>query len=224
MTVKRAWLAVLGVAMLGSQAGHLLAYQVRFGAAATQMQSSGVHAYFPGVVRTSLGVIAALVLAGLFLVGVARILSGRPTRPGSAPNLLRLLAVLYTLQLAWFAGQEVGEALLAGMPVDSVAHLLLWGTLGQLPIAVIAAASLRWLMARFESAITEIRVALATLPTQVSTLRVTVPVWSNLNRDLILRSVAGASLAKRGPPSSLRESHELRGFAVSSRELLISSN
>jgi hypothetical protein len=205
MVRGRSWMAVLAVGVLGSQAGHLLAYQVRFGVAATQLQSSGAHAYFPGVVRTSLGLIAALVLAGLFVVGLARILSGRSIRPDSAPNLLRLVAVLYTLQLAWFAGQEVGEALLAGMPVDSVAHLLLWGTLGQLPVAVIAAASLRWLLARFESAITEIRVALAAVPKPLSPpIAIAVPVWGHDNRALTLRSVAGASLAKRGPPSSLR--------------------
>jgi hypothetical protein len=204
MMRRRAWLAVLGMAMLGSQAGHLLAYEVRFGAAATQIQSSGAHAYFPGVVRTSLGVSAALVLAGLFLVGLARILSGRSVRSDSAPNLLRLVAVLYTLQLAWFAGQEVGEALLAGVPVDSVAHLLLWGTLGQLPVAVIAAASLRWLVARFEAAITEIRVALAAVSKPLSPRRaIAVSVWRHDNPALMLRSVAGASLAKRGPPSSL---------------------
>jgi hypothetical protein len=205
MVRGRSWMAVLAVGVLGSQAGHLLAYQVRFGVAATQLQSSGAHAYFPGVVRTSVGLIAALVLAGLFVVGLARILSGRSIRPDSAPNLLRLVAVLYTLQLAWFAGQEVGEALLAGMPVDSVAHLLLWGTLGQLPVAVIAAASLRWLLARFESAITEIRVALAAVPKPLSPpIAIAVPVWGHDNRALTLRSVAGASLAKRGPPSSLR--------------------
>jgi hypothetical protein len=205
MAVKRAWLAVLGVAMLGSQAGHLLAYQVRFGAAATQMQSSGAHAYFPGVVRTSLGVIAALLLAGLFVVGLARTLSGRSIRPGSAPNLLRLVAVLYTLQLAWFAGQEAGEELLAGLPVDSVAHLLLWGTLGQLPVAVIAAVSLRWLLARFESAVTEIRVALAALPKpNLPPIAIAASVWVHGNRALALRPAASASVAKRGPPSALR--------------------
>ena len=30
------------------------------------------------------------------------------------------------------------------MPVDSAAHLLLWGTLGQLPVAVVGAAGLRY--------------------------------------------------------------------------------
>ena len=204
MTVKRAWLAVLGVAVLGSQAGHLLAYQVRFGSAAQQLQSSGAHTYFPGMVRTTLGVVAALLLAGMFAIGLARILSGRPIRRGSAPHFLRLVAVLYTVQLAWFAGQEVGESLIAGTPVDSVANFLLWGTFGQLPVALVAAAGLRWLMARLECAIDKIRIALATIPWQVSWLGVVLPFWRHLNRDLVLLSPAGASLAKRGPPSSLR--------------------
>lgn len=204
MTVKRAWLAPVGVAVLGSQAGHLLAYEVRFGSAAQQLQSSGAHTYFPGLVRTTLGVVAALLLAGMFAIGLARVLSGRPIRGSSSPHYLRLVAVLYTVQLAWFAGQEVSESLIAGTSVDSVANFLLWGTLGQLPVAVVAAAGLRWLMARLECAIDEIRIALATNPWRVSWIDVVLPAWGNFNRDLILLSPAGASLAKRGPPSFLR--------------------
>jgi hypothetical protein len=206
MTMKRAWLAVLGAAVLGSQAGHLLAYQVRYGAAAQQLQSSGAHIYFPGLVRTTLGVAALLLLAGMFAVGLARILRGRPIRGSSTPHYLRLVAVLFTVQLGWFAGQEVGESLVAGTAVDSVANFLLWGTLGQLPIALVAAAGLRWLMARLECAIGEIRIALATIPRRASWLGVVLPFWRHLNRDLILLSPAGASLAKRGPPSLLRVS------------------
>jgi hypothetical protein len=204
MTVKRLWVAIVGVGVLGSQAGHLLAYQVHFGAAAQQLQSYGAHAYFPGLVRTSLGIAAALLLAAMFAIGLARILSGRPI-PGSAgPNYLRVLAVLYTVQLAWFAGQEVGESLIAGTPVGSVANFLLWGTLGQLPVALVAAAGVRWLMARLESAIDEIRIALATNPWRASWTGVALPAWGHTNGDLVLLSPAGASLAKRGPPSSLR--------------------
>lgn len=195
---------VLGFGLIGSQAGHLLAYQVRFGAAAQQLQTSGAHTYFPGLVRTTLGVAAALILAGMFTIGLARILSGRPIRTSSAPDYLRLVAVLYTVQLAWFAGQEVGESLIAGTRVDSVANFLLWGTLGQLPVAVVAAAGLRWLMTRLGSAIDEIHIALAGTPWRVSWLGVGHSFWRHLNRDLILLSPAGASLAKRGPPSSLR--------------------
>jgi hypothetical protein len=195
---------VLGFGLMGSQAGHLLAYEVRFGSAAQQLQSSGAHTYFPGLVRTILGIVAALVLAGMFAIGLARILSGRPIRSGSAPHYLRLVAALFTVQLAWFAGQEVGESLLAGTPVDSVANFLLWGTLGQLPVALIAAAGLRWLMTRVERAIEEIRIALATIPWRVSWLGVVPPAWGHINSGLILLSPAGASLAKRGPPSSPR--------------------
>ena len=203
MTVRRAWLAV-GVAVVAAQAGHLLAYQLRFGAAAVQIQSSGAHVYFPGLVRATLGTTAALILSILFVIGLARWLGGRWIRPGSPPPFLRLVAVMFTVQLAWFAGQEVGEALLAVAPVDSVANLLLWGSVGQLPVAVVAAASLRWLLARFESAISEIRVALSVLPARVSPPAVAVLIAGPTDRALLLRSVAGASLAKRGPPSSMR--------------------
>jgi len=200
MTVKRVWLAI-GLAVLASQAGHLLAYQLRFGAAAQQIQSSGAHLYFPGLVRASLGVAAMLILSGIFVVGLARILSGRPIRPDSTPPFLRLFAAMFTLQLAWFAGQEVVEALVAGAPVASAADLLLWGTLGQLPVALVAAAGLQWLLARVEAAITEIRIALASIPSQLFSPGIAIPIWIHAGRAWILRSAAGASLAKRGPPS-----------------------
>lgn len=204
MNIKRAWM-VLGFGVLAAQAGHLLAYQVRFGSAALQVQSSSIHAYFPGVVRTSLGIAAALGLAALFLIGLARVLNGRPiTRTESTPHYARLVATLFTVQLLLFAAQEVGEALVGGTPVDSVAHLLLWGTLGQLPVALIAAAGLRWLLARFESAVQEIHIALAKVPTPAAYMAVATSVWGHVDPNVVLRPVAGASLAKRGPPSSVR--------------------
>jgi hypothetical protein len=64
--MRKRILTVLGVAIAGSQAGHLLAYQLRFGATAQQVQSSGAHAYFPLLARTSLG-IAAIVLLACFV-------------------------------------------------------------------------------------------------------------------------------------------------------------
>ncbi len=190
--------------MLGSQAGHLLAYQLRFGAAAQQLQSSGAHAYFPSAVRAALGLAAALVVAAVFVIGLARVLGGRSIQRNSAPHYLRLVAVLFTIQLLSFSGQEVGEALAAGRPVDSAAHLLLWGALGQLPVALVAAAGLRWLLARLEGAVTQIRIALASIPQQVLPVGAAVSVWAHLDRGVVLTPAAGASLAKRGPPSSLR--------------------
>ena len=204
MTGKRVWLTV-GLAAIASQAGHLLAYQLRFGPAAQQIQSSGAHIYFPGLVRASLGVAAALILSAVFVVGLARILSGRSIRPDSTPPLFRLVAAMFTIQLAWFAGQEVVEALVAGAPVASAADLLLWGALGQLPVAVVAATGLRWLLARFETAVAEIRIALASIPTQPFLPGIAIPICGDTLRAWILRSAAGASLAKRGPPSYVRQ-------------------
>jgi ABC-type sulfate transport system permease subunit len=206
VTGRRIWLLFLGLGVLGSQAGHLLAYELRFGGAAQQVQSSGVHAYYPTWAKTSLGVVAIVVLAALLVIGLARVVGGKAqvrTDPGRP--YLSLLAVLFPVQLALYAGQEVLEAAVAGMPADSAAHLVLWGTLGQLPVAVIAATALRWLLVRFESAVNEIRLALADLrlrPRPVAP--VVIPVWRASNAALLLSHVAGASLVKRGPPSSVR--------------------
>src|ERR1700716_3627333 len=58
--LRRTWLIVL-LGAVAAQAGHLLTYQVLFGAAAQQVQSSGAHAYFPVLVKTFLGAAAAIV-------------------------------------------------------------------------------------------------------------------------------------------------------------------
>jgi hypothetical protein len=203
MTTKRAWPAVLGLAAFGSQAGHLLAYQLRFGAAAQHVQSTGAHGYFPLLAKTSLGAVGAALVACLLLIGLARVLTSRPaSRAIAGPSYVGLLAVLFTVQLACFVGQEVGEALLAGSPVDSAAHLLLWGTLGQLPVAALAAVALGWLARRYEAAVNDIRAVLTTRPSSLPLAALAIPLWVTTGRALLLSQVAGASLAKRAPPSS----------------------
>ena len=205
MTTKRAWPAVLGLAAFGSQAGHLLAYQLRFGAAAQHVQSTGAHGYFPLVAKTSLGLVGVVLVAGLLLIGLARVLTGRASSRASAgPSYIGLLAVLFTVQLACFVGQEVSEALLAASPVDSAPHLLLWGTLGQLPVAAIAAAALGWLARRYESAVNGVRAVVNARPTLLPLAAVAIPVWVTPGRAHLLLQVAGVSLAKRGPPVSSR--------------------
>jgi hypothetical protein len=198
---------VLGLAVLGSQAGHLIAYQLRFGATAQQVQSSGAHAYFPVLAKTSLGLVAAVLLASLFLIGLARVLTGRLSSQSSAgPSYLSLLAILFTVQLACYVGQEVGEALLAGLPVDSAPHLVLWGTLGQLPVAAVGAMALGWLARRYVAAVDDLRAVLAARPSYPTLFAVAIPVWATPGRALLLSQVAGASLGKRGPPISSRVS------------------
>jgi hypothetical protein len=196
--------AVLGLGLLGSQAGHLLAYQVRFGAAAQQIQSSGAHAYFPLVAKTALGAAAAALIGALVLVGLARILSGRRIRSTSERSYVSLLAVLFSIQLAAFLAQEVAEAIIAGNRVASAPELMLWGTLGQLPIAAFAALAFRWISARIEVAVGLIRdivrpaIALHAAPT------IAIPVYAASDQALLMSRVARSHLAKRGPPSSLR--------------------
>ena len=203
MNGRRVGLAAVALALFASQAGHLLAYQLRFGAAAQSIQATGAHAYFPLVAKTALGAVAAALLGGLALVGLARLMSGRRLRTDSEPSYVSLLAVLFSLQLAAFAAQEITEALLTGVSTGSAADLLLWGTLGQLPVAVIAAAALRWLSARIETAVGLIRDAVrAALPALVAP-PVVLPVYAARDIALLISRAAGASLAKRGPPSSL---------------------
>ncbi len=217
-------LATLMLGLLGSQAGHLLAYQARFGAAAGQIQSSGAHGYFPFVAKTALGAVAVALIGGLLLVGFARLLAGRRVRSASEPSYLSLLAILFSIQLAVFAVQEVGEAMIAGAGALSAPDLLLWGTLGQLPVAVVAALTLSWLSARIETAVGVIRDVVGSTAPLPLAAPVPSPIFAAPDRSLLMSRVAGSSLAKRGPPSSLRKPHELGGFAVSSRGPRISTN
>jgi len=207
MSGRRKALAIVGLGVLGSQAGHLLAYQLRFGAAAQHVQSAGAHSYFPLLAKTALGTVAVALLGALLVVGLARILGGRRIETASRPSYIGLLARLFTIQLALFGIQEVVEAMVAGVTAGSAADLLLWGTLGQLPIAAIAALAGGWLSARVESAVGAIREAIGAaavvtpLPAPVANLANAAP-----DRALLMSCVAGSSLAKRGPPSSIRVS------------------
>jgi hypothetical protein len=162
VTAKRL-AAVVVAGLAAAQAGHLAVYELRFGAAAQQVQSAGAHAYFPAVARTSLGLGALAVLGAMVILGAARLATGRRIEPGSAPSFWRLLSVLYTIQLACFAAQETAEALFGGGRAVSAPLLLLWGAAGQLPVAFVAAFAARWLLARLGPALQALRPRLAAL-------------------------------------------------------------
>ena len=142
--------AIFGLAIAGSQAGHLLAYELRFGAAAQQVQSSGAHAYFPLLVKTFVGAGALALIVAAFLIGLARVAAGRKVDARSAPSLIRLVSLLYTVQLACFIVQETVEG-------GSASEIVLWGLAGQLPVALVGAVAIRWLLARFEPALAWLR-------------------------------------------------------------------
>jgi len=81
---------------------------------------------------------------------------------------------------------------------------MLWGTLGQLPIAAIAALALRWLSARVESAVGLTRDVIgATVPLRPAPL-VAIPVYEASDQALLTSRIAWSNLARRGPPTSLR--------------------
>lgn len=157
MSRGRLAILVLGAGVLGSQAGHLLAYELRFGSAAAQLQSTGAHSYFPAVAKTGLGVASLALLAGLLVLGMARMLSRGPVIAETAPSFVRLLAAVYTLQLALFAVQETAEAVLGGAPAGSAPLLLMWGAVGQLPVAIAGALVVRWLLVRVRPALAALR-------------------------------------------------------------------
>jgi hypothetical protein len=197
--------ALVGFGVLLSQLGHLLVYQLQFGSAAQAVQSTGAHAYFPTLVKTCLGFGAAALLASLLVIGASRFVAGGlAATPASGPSYVSVLALMFTIQMTGFGLQETVESLAAGAAVASAPHILLLGTVGQLPVAAIGALAFKWLLLRFESAITDLRVAMAAPPARVSPVPVAIPLWGYDQRHLVLRSFGGASLAKRGPPSSLR--------------------
>lgn len=190
--VKRA-AAILGIAVAGSQAGHLLAYELRFGPAAQAVQGTGAHAYFPLVAKTFLGASALALIASLLLVGFARIAAGG-TLERTTPSLLRLVSILYTVQLACFVVQETLEG-------GSASQVVLWGLVGQMPVALACAVALRWLLARVAPAAARLALrvepALELLTFATTTALLPVPVVVRARRE----SVAGPS-TRRGPPLS----------------------
>lgn len=195
----RSW-AVVGLAVAGAQAGHLLAYRLRFGGAAQQIQSGGAHAYFPAFAKTALGVLALAVIAALLVIAVARVAARGPmTRRVSGPSFIGALAALFTLQLALFTAQEIAEALIAGLPPAGADVLLLWGMAGQLPVAVAGAAVLVWLGERLEAAIAILgTVEPAGAPLVITTPLILQPVFAG---DAVATAHAARSrIVKRGPP------------------------
>jgi uncharacterized membrane protein YjfL (UPF0719 family) len=192
---------VPGVGVLGSQAGHLVAYALRFGGGAQQIQSTGAHAYFPSLVKTGLGAAAFAFLGALAVIGFARLLGGGRIEKDSVPSFVRLLAVLYTVQLACFGVQETAEALLGGTQAASATDLLLWGTAGQLPVALVGALAMRWLLARLGPALAHLKVQLAAafqlLPYSAAVVMAPVGARVVLSADGL-----ASSLNPRAPPSS----------------------
>jgi len=194
------FVSVVGLGIAGSQAGHLFVYQLIYGPAAGQVQSAGAHAYFPLLAKSTLGVVAVALLACLLIIGAGRIAGAKRAPVG--PPYLSLLAALFTVQLACFVCQEVGEALAAGSGVASAPRLVLFGTLGQLPIAMAGALALKWLWARVEAAADAIRFALGPQPFATLPSLATAGVWITPDSAVFARMRERRAHVRRGPPRS----------------------
>jgi hypothetical protein len=197
-------LQLVAVAAAGSQAGHLVAYQARFGGSALALERTGAHAYFLPAATGLVGTAAALGLASLLLIGWARLFAGRrlgfATRPGW--RVLDALPLLFALQLAIYAGQESVESLAAGVPPAPALELLLWGALGQLPVACAGALALAWISSRLEGALEAVDIRLVELRSELGASAPLLAPPPAPTAALLLAQRAGAALAKRGPPGS----------------------
>lgn len=197
-------LGLIGLGALLSQAGHLVVYQLRYGTAAQAVQSTGVHAYFPIVAKTSLGLAASVVVGALLIIGLSRFVASRATAVAAGgPSYITLLASLFTIQVAFFGVQETTESLLAGMTAASAPQLLLLGAIGQLPVAALAAVALKWLFVRFEAALQLFRAAAAERLRPISVPRL-VLLPHDLRLQPALANTCPAAYIKRGPPPNLR--------------------
>lgn len=206
MTARRRWPAVLLIALAGSQFGHLVSYQLRLGPQASAAQSSGRHAYFPAAISLSAALLGAAVITGLLLLGGARLLIGRRCEvrpPERRRPSLAMVALLFALQLAVYMVQETGEALASAATLPSAADLLLWGMVGQLPVAAAAAVALTWLGGRLRGALSELRYLLEQVRQRPSSLpaHVEMPDPGGIRNPL--QASAPAVFVKRGPPTDL---------------------
>jgi hypothetical protein len=201
----RTWIRRLAlplVALAASQVGHLIAYELWLGPRAAAVESQGAHTLFPFVVGAAAAALGAALLASLLVLGTARLLLGRGQglRRRSGRPQLETFALLFTLQLAIFVGQELLETWALGATAPTVAQLLLWGILGQLPVAAAAALALCWISTRIEGALGVLRTSLRRPAAPVAQLILVVP---DLAPATAPRISASSALAKRGPPPNL---------------------
>jgi hypothetical protein len=200
---RLAYRAMPIVVLAASQVGHLLASVLRRGPGAPGLGGAGAHAYVPTLVTVLLGAAGGVVLAALLVMAAARVVTaGRESRGGSERGpLLDLAAVLFALQLGIFLVQEVAEAVASGGALPTAGDLLLWGSLGQLPVALVAALVLAWLSRQVEAAIVDLEAA-AGRPLAPRPILAPLHAWTSPPAPPRAGAVAGAA-AQRAPPDLL---------------------
>ena len=184
---RRLPLVVLAALPL-SELGHSLASQLR---GHSWIPSGASHSYFAVLLQISGSLVGALILSAGLAVGLGRLASGRRLPARSAWPLLLLALAFASLQLEIYMIQE----LLEGTPSDQIA---IGGLIGQLPVAIVAAAVTTLLLSRLGPA----------LGVLASAFRVALPVMALLTSGFSGRTgssepgIVGVHwTTTRGPPA-----------------------
>lgn len=189
--------------LAASQLGHLVASELRQGPRALAPDGSGMHWYFPTLAALALGAAGGALVAAALVVAAARALRAGPRQDAvRRPPVLELAALMLALQLCVYAVQETLERTVLGASTLTFGELLLWGGLGQLPVALISAAGLSWLLARFEVAVQDL--AAPPLPRPLTCPPAATPAPRAARPPALaalLAPAAGRALAKRAPPA-----------------------
>jgi len=188
-----------------AQVGHVLSYALHYGGASGAIQSAGTHAYFPELLKASIAVPAAGLLAALLLIGAGRVLVGErfgyERRPGLAFPDLALAC--FCFQLDVYVVQEVVEAVVGGQALSAqlLAAVCAWGLVGQGPLALLAALALHWLSIELEPVLGELRYALGRLTLDVPFLPIAVQVHAPPRCERA-RYLSRTASPTRGPPGT----------------------
>lgn len=197
----------VAAALLGSllsQPGHLAVFMLRYEGHGLALSTQGIHTYLAAVLPLTFAGLGVAALLALLVLGLGRLALGhalgRARRPG--PPLLLLFAVVAAVQMLIYAAQETAEMALDRSVLDAaaLASMLVWGAAGQLPLALLAAMALRWLMVRLLVVATAIRSTLATVPRPAPDILPTAIEWHDHDQRADLRGIVPAAFRKRGPP------------------------
>ena len=190
-----------------SEGGHILAYLARYGGQGLRIQSEGTHAYLPGLLQLTGGVVGLLLLAVLVVLGLGRIAFSRGAglaRSRTVP-LGDLLVTTAIVQFDVYLAQEIAEVLAShqALTFSLLFTITACGLAGQLPVAVLGALALTWISGRLETAVARLRTLWE--PASVGARPPTpgMPVVSMAGVVVVtslLAAVAGQALVKRGPP------------------------
>lgn len=198
--------SVLLAVLASAQLGHFLTYLARFGGAAGWHEAGGVHSYYVPLAAGLGGALAVVLMSSLVVLAAARsTLMMRPgCRPRSTVRFLDVLVATFASQLAIFLAQELIETLVAGHALSSPVRLLVWGALGQLPAAAIAAALIVWLLTRVEAAWTAYVEGIPTPAIQPAAPAAPPPTRPDADSRLRLGSTFPSAFRRRGPPLAVQ--------------------